>query len=553
MNEYDNEAYVRRLERRVENLGREKNAAMDALELAASLGAFDTRAGGCPDPRGVLRELAERVVRMIDFEAAGISLVREDDNEFELIHCRPESGREELAAEIEALIRDDSFAWVLRRQGPTFFLASDRKRHLLLHVVATRSRIRGMFTGILAGEPGGIADTTRALLSVVFSAAAHALENCELHRHLSEANSDLEERIENRTRELQEANAQMYAIIQAVPAGIVLVDAETKNVAEINASALKMIGRERDEIVGRPCSERFCENAQDCCPCLDGKTCGRSCDRTMRRPDGQALHVIRSVAPVTLGGRRYLLDSFVDVTEHETLAKLREDVEQITRHDLKTPLNGIIALPDIILDRLKDPDEESRSMLRLIKEAGLRMLRMINLSHDLFKMETGKYRYSPTDMNLTPLFRSIFTELDDLVHSRRIRLRVLQDDRPMELDAPFIIRGEELLVYSMLSNLIKNAIESSPYGGVVTLHLSNGAGTTLGVHNFGTVPEAIRERFFDKFTTSGKIGGSGLGTYSARLITTTMGGEISFTTDETEGTTVTVRLPGSAGSSGASS
>lgn len=58
------------------------------------------------------------------------------------------------------------------------------------------------------------------------------------------------------------------------------------------------------------------------------------------------------------------------------------------------------------------------------------------------------------------------------------------------------------------------------------------------------VPLAIRDNFFDKFVTSGKPGGTGLGTYSAKLLTQAQGGTIALSvSDITNTTTVTVSLP----------
>lgn len=66
---------------------------------------------------------------------------------------------------------------------------------------------------------------------------------------------------------------------------------------------------------------------------------------------------------------------------------------------------------------------------------------------------------------------------------------------------------------------------------------------TVAIHNFGAVPEGMRERFFEKYATAGKSTGTGLGTYSARLIAETQRGGIRMDTSETEGTTITVSLP----------
>jgi signal transduction histidine kinase len=58
------------------------------------------------------------------------------------------------------------------------------------------------------------------------------------------------------------------------------------------------------------------------------------------------------------------------------------------------------------------------------------------------------------------------------------------------------------------------------------------------------VPPAIRRDFFERHVTSGKRGGSGLGTYSARLLTEAQGGRIAMrTSDESDSTTVEVVLP----------
>jgi len=107
----------------------------------------------------------------------------------------------------------------------------------------------------------------------------------------------------------------------------------------------------------------------------------------------------------------------------------------------------------------------------------------------------------------------------------------------------FIVNWEELLCYSMLSNLIKNAIEASPQGAGVFIHLESADWGYIRIHNSGTVPKSIRDTFFEKYATAGKSGGKGLGTYSAKLIAETQGGSISMDTSETEGTTITVKLP----------
>jgi CheY-like chemotaxis protein len=228
---------------------------------------------------------------------------------------------------------------------------------------------------------------------------------------------------------------------------------------------------------------------------------------------------------------------------------LREDMERISRHDLKTPLNSIISLPRILLqDNRLGPDQVE--LLTAIEKSGYTMLNMINLSLDLFKMEKGTCQLEPVGLDLLSIIRKIIFDLRSTAEARAIKFHVLIDHREVVDEATFGVRGEELLCYSMLANLIKNAVEASPADGIVKILLSEENGQAqICIHNQGVVPAHIRGHFFEKYSTSGKAGGTGLGAYSAKLMAETMGGGISMSTSETDGTTITLQLkPASVGS-----
>ena len=95
----------------------------------------------------------------------------------------------------------------------------------------------------------------------------------------------------------------------------------------------------------------------------------------------------------------------------------------------------------------------------------------------------------------------------------------------------------------MLSNLMMNAFQASPVGGVVTISLSQKENVSITIRNMGEVPMDVREMFFDKYVSSSGAGGSGLGTYSARLIARTHGGDVAVDTSVSGETSVVVNLP----------
>ena len=229
-------------------------------------------------------------------------------------------------------------------------------------------------------------------------------------------------------------------------------------------------------------------------------------------------------------------------TELLEAAALREDVERISRHDLKTPLNALVGVPEIIAQE-GNLNPHQRQMLSMIEQAGYQMIDMINRSLDLFKMERGTYEFTPEPVNLIQTVARILEETQRLAMGMGLTVSVTVNGNPVRESQVFTVEGEELLCYSLLANLLKNAMEASPKDGCVTVAFESGETALVRVHNSGTVPIKIRERFFDKYVTAGKQKGTGLGTYSAKLIAETQRGSIELEASDTEGTAVVVRLP----------
>lgn len=234
--------------------------------------------------------------------------------------------------------------------------------------------------------------------------------------------------------------------------------------------------------------------------------------------------------------------TIVDIADRKKAELLREDVERMTRHDLKSPLTAVLTLPQLLC-REGNLTERQGDMLRLMQHAGYRMLNMINQSLDLYRMERGVYELSPAQVDLLPILDNISGELRGVIEANDQSLDIEVRGAARGPDDIFTVRGEEMLLYTMLSNLIKNAQEASPPGGRVLVSLKDGATLDVTVANAGAVPASIRSRFFEKFATAGKKDGTGLGAYGARLIAETHGAKIAMTTSEERGTTVTVSFP----------
>lgn len=239
-----------------------------------------------------------------------------------------------------------------------------------------------------------------------------------------------------------------------------------------------------------------------------------------------------------------LAGAVVDIAEQIKAQGLRDDMERITRHDLKNPLNSIIGIPQLLLADANLSDDQ-RELVAMLQSSGYLMLDMINLSMDLYRMESGTYKVTAAALDLIPLVQRTLVDQRIPLRDMGISVQITVRGQPPAKAKPFLVLGENLLCYSMLANLVRNAIEASPSGELVYISLEEGDGFQLvSIHNEGVPPLKVRDRFFEKYVTEGKSNGSGLGTYSAMLIARTLGGSISMSvSDELGSTLVEVRLP----------
>jgi signal transduction histidine kinase len=331
------------------------------------------------------------------------------------------------------------------------------------------------------------------------------------------------------------AGTELREFLDSVPAGVVIVEIASRKVVFANTHMLSVLRMDLQQLSGRKCYEVLCPNLPNDCPILD-----RNLDITQSRcviqtGNGRHIPVQKTVTRVEFEGAPCLLEAFRDITEELKLEDLKEDLERITRHDLKTPLIQIINLADLLLldDALRP---EHRTYAAMIQKAGRRTVRIINASLDLYKMESGIYCLFPVAIRLVGVVKDIVTDLVPQVRDQGISF-------DLHFDEGVSVWGEDALVYCALSNLIKNAAEATLPGGKVDIAVRKDQVATVAIHNQLPVPAAIRERFFEKYATHGKQHGTGLGTYSALLSVKAMHGDLGFASSEEAGTTVTVALP----------
>lgn len=326
-----------------------------------------------------------------------------------------------------------------------------------------------------------------------------------------------------------------------------LIDSDGVFIAanEIGAGRFHMKGH---ELVGRNMKDLVEWDAFETCMAqVEEAHCSKQAVRFEDQYRGYYFDSIASPVFDEEGGVKMVSIFARDVTEQKILSRLHEDVERIARHDIKSPLSGIIGLAEM-LNRQENLTDKQKGYARSIVEAGKQTMNVLNSSLDFLKMEKGEYVLRPELFNLAGALRKIKRILAVQERAKGLRVDMFLDGESLESSSDYPFVGEERHIENLLTNLTKNAIEAAPDGTVVTVRLDSDENLCqIDIHNQGVVPDALKESFFKKYSTYGKKSGTGLGTYSAMILARAHSGKINVSTSKEEGTHVIVLLPKRAG------
>lgn len=253
-----------------------------------------------------------------------------------------------------------------------------------------------------------------------------------------------------------------------------------------------------------------------------------------RSIDGRLYPARMTITPMAGCKPRYVLAQVEDTTEEQRVRRLRADIERTVRHDLKSPLTAILGMAELLRQDVTRGD--LRELVSGIRDGAERMKYMIDSSLDLFRMEEGTYRPRPELQDLGRIVQDAVAELRTTADNCGVETAVV-------VEKDVCVRGERVHLLSLVSNLVKNAVEASPPGQKVTVSVTGAPEPGVTVHNFGLVPEEVRPMLFLPYATCGKSDGTGLGLFGARLIARAHGGDIRWQSCETEGTTFVAVFP----------
>jgi signal transduction histidine kinase/CheY-like chemotaxis protein len=199
---------------RIDYLEEHRRFIQNVLEMALSLGDFQENIIKGYGSDLILQEADKRINHLIPFEANAHYIVDQERSDFMLSVCNEEHLKPFIKAEVDHMIEKGFFAWAIREKRGVLISSSDHSRQFILHVIATYSRIRGMFIGLLPDKNHKIPDTSLTLLSIILLNTANALESLEFYSLLRNQNEILEKKVEERTKALAKYERQLQQVLK---------------------------------------------------------------------------------------------------------------------------------------------------------------------------------------------------------------------------------------------------------------------------------------------------------------------------------------------------
>jgi len=269
---------------------------------------------------------------------------------------------------------------------------------------------------------------------------------------------------------------------------------------------------------------------------LGGEPKTDECRITACNSDGESsLEFSIQSRPVEWKGEKAVFCALNDIS-HE---KRRRVLEHTFFHDIMNTVGSVQGLSEFLLKERADLNgDETVELLQMMHDSCSVMLDEIRSQQMLLAAESGQLATSWKPVSVA----------DCMAEATMVASHWPSADgktiTPSYPAGRATFQTDPALLGRVLMNLLKNALEASSEGAEVRLcgRLADG-NVEFSVWNAGAMPEDARLQIFQR-SFSSKGSGRGIGTYSVRLFAESfLGGKVSFTSTECDGTTFTVLLP----------
>lgn len=264
----------------------------------------------------------------------------------------------------------------------------------------------------------------------------------------------------------------------------------------------------------------------------------------LNRPDGATRWVMFSLFPATdaEGNRKGML-TLVDITKQKQVDKAKTEFVSLASHQLRTPISGMKWNIEL-LETTGALTETQAAYVAKIRKSAERMDSLVADFLSVSKLDLGTFVPEYAEVALEPFFQGVVDEYDALATQKSVRINT---EWPSDMGA---LRTDAHLLQMITSNLLGNAVKYTVDGGDVRFAVSlERDKVTITIADTGIgIPAADQDMLFSKLFRASNArslvtDGTGLGLYIVKEAIQILGGTISFTSKEGEGSTFVVTLP----------
>ncbi|MEP7167129.1 MAG: ATP-binding protein [Candidatus Woesebacteria bacterium] len=379
---------------------------------------------------------------------------------------------------------------------------------------------------------------------------------------LQDLNGKLEQKVQEKTAELLDANAQDEAILSSIGEGMVAVNTENE-ILKVNKSLIAILGLQDQDVVGKKVFDAYIYYGIDGNVILPENRSGSIVLRTGKQAEGtyeirpggvkKVIHITSS--PVVKAGQIIgAVSIFHDVTKEREIDRMKTEFISLASHQLRTPLSAIKWFTEMLLagDAGK-LETEQNDFVKNISASTERMIQLVNSLLNISRIESGRIIVDPKPTDLKELVKEIVNDLKGKLEEKKQNLVIsVHEDLPL-------VNIDPKLIGQVYLNLLTNAIKYTPADGDITVFISRKGEEIISQvsdNGYG-IPRAQQSRLFQRFFRADNVRkieteGTGLGLYLVKAIVESSQGKIWFeshTKDEVDvpkekhGTTFWFSLP----------
>jgi len=256
----------------------------------------------------------------------------------------------------------------------------------------------------------------------------------------------------------------------------------------------------------------------------------REC-RITRGESGEAIDLLVKTTPLMLSGEKFTIFAVTDISHQNR----RRALERIFFHDVMNTLVGLEMLSKTLM---KAAEGKVVELATGVRRAVFLLTDEIAAQRDLAAAENRELAVRPIRISSREFLADIMDNYRHLQTQNQCQLTLADDSYNVTIETDYQI------LTRVVGNMLKNAIEASGLGQIVTLGCRPADGkVSFWVHNHGFIPREVQLQLFQRsFSTKGT--GRGLGTYSMKLLTEKyLKGQVGFASSPEKGTTFTAVCP----------